>query len=87
MDLCFHLSCTETFSLVTADALAEGVAVVGSEVIDWIPCEWQVNLDDPFEAAAVGREIIGDPNTGEVCYNSLRFICEKNKFEWLEFLT
>lgn len=86
MDVCFHLSCTETFSLVTADALAEGVVVIGSEVIDWLPQEWKVNLDDPFEAASVANKVIHYEKAGEVCYETLKFICEKNKSEWLEFL-
>src|SRR6185437_16742570 len=40
MDLCLQLSQSETFNIVTADAAAEGVPSVVSEVIDWVPQSW-----------------------------------------------
>ncbi|HEX7838977.1 MAG TPA: hypothetical protein VF469_15975, partial [Kofleriaceae bacterium] len=41
VDLVFQVSYTETFNVVTADAIAEGVPVVASDAIDWVPRWWQ----------------------------------------------
>lgn len=86
MDICFHLSMTETFSLVSADAMIEGVPVVGSEAIDWLPERWKVNLDDVAEAADVGRGLLFDPKTPTIAREAINKICDANEIIWREFL-
>lgn len=39
MDVCMQVSYTETFNIVTADAVAAHVPIVASEQIDWLSCE------------------------------------------------
>lgn len=81
-DIAFHLSCSETFNLTTADCLAEMVPVVGSEVITWLPRGWTANLDEPEAAADVGFRLLHDHTTAYKGYEALRHICETNKGVW-----
>lgn len=84
MDLAFHLSCTETFSLSTADCLAENVPVVGSEVIYWLPKTWQANLDNPEDAARVGYNLLHDVRSPAIGQSALENICVKNEVVWVK---
>jgi len=47
IDLVFQVSYTETFNVVTADAVSEGVPVVASDAIDGVPRWWQARADEP----------------------------------------
>ncbi len=85
-DICFHLSATETFNLTTADALAEGVPVVGSEAIDWLPKTWQANLDDPGAAAEAGRKLLFDHTVPETCARTLANVCANHEASWKTLL-
>lgn len=61
MHLLLQPSYTESFNIVTADGIAEGVPSVVSEAIDWVPSYWQANADDVFDIARVGRQLLSDP--------------------------
>lgn len=54
-------SYTETFNIVTADGVAEGVPSVVSEAIDWAPDHWKASVDDPLDIARAGRSLLNDP--------------------------
>ncbi len=84
MNIAFHLSSTETFSISTADCLAECVPVVGSAAIDWLPPSWIANLDDPGEAASVGSNILHDYRTPDIGLRALRNVCASHELEWLK---
>jgi hypothetical protein len=62
---CQHLllqpSYTETFNIVTADGVAEGVPSVVSEAIDWAPKHWKAETDDALDIARVGLRLLHDP--------------------------
>jgi hypothetical protein len=60
MHLLIQMSTTESFNMVTADGIAEGVPSVVSEAIDWVPTHWRAPMDDAFEVARVGRYLLGD---------------------------
>lgn len=64
MDLCFQLSATETFNLVTADAAAAEVPSVVGESIEWTPRDWCAPVDDPRVAAEVAIRLLADPTAG-----------------------
>jgi hypothetical protein len=64
MDLLISCSYTESFNMVTADGIAEGVASVVSDAIDWVPRHWQAPADDVLAIARVGRYLLFDPNAG-----------------------
>ena len=46
MHLLLQPSYTETFNVVTADGIAEGVASVVSDAIEWAPENWKARCDD-----------------------------------------
>jgi hypothetical protein len=53
-------SMTETFLVVAADAVAEGVPVVGSNVVEWLPKHWQADPDDVEDVVRVGLQLLAD---------------------------
>ena len=55
MHLLLQPSYTESFNMVTADGVAEGVPSVVSEAIDWAPQHWKAMTDDVLDIARVGR--------------------------------
>jgi hypothetical protein len=61
MHLLLQPSYTESFNMVTADGIAEGVPSVVSEAIDWAPKSWSAACDDVLEIARVGRYLLSDP--------------------------
>jgi hypothetical protein len=86
MHLLVQPSYTESFNMVTADGIAEGVPSVVSEAIDWVPRHWQANIDDVLDIATVGRQLIYDPRAP---YEGLVALEQHNRdgFEvWEEFL-
>jgi glycosyltransferase involved in cell wall biosynthesis len=60
MDLLIHPSYTESFNMVTGDGIAQGVPVVGSPAINWLPAEWKADSDDAVEIARIGMKILGN---------------------------
>jgi hypothetical protein len=52
LDVCVSLTSTESFSMVTADALANGIPSVCSRMIPWVPGSWYVDNTDDISAAA-----------------------------------
>jgi len=61
MNLLMQPSYTESFNMVTADGVAEGVASVVSSAIDWAPQDWKADVDDALAIARVGRRLLYDP--------------------------
>ena len=61
MDLLLQPSYTESFNMVTADGVAEGVPSVVSPAIDWAPESWQADPDDTLEISRIGRRLLLDP--------------------------
>ncbi len=61
MHLLLQPSYTESFNMVTADGVAEGVPSVVSPAIDWAPDDWKANVDNVVEIARVGRRLLYDP--------------------------
>jgi len=61
MHLMLQPSYTESFNMVTADGIAEGVPSVVSNAIDWAPDHWKAMMDDVLDIARVGRYLLTDP--------------------------
>jgi hypothetical protein len=51
---------TESFNMVTADGIAEGVPSVVSRAIDWAPEHWKADVDDVLDIARAGRQLLND---------------------------
>lgn len=61
MSILLQPSYTESFNMVTADGIAEGVPTVVSDAIDWVPLYWRARADDVFDIARVARHLLSDP--------------------------
>jgi hypothetical protein len=60
MHLLLQPSYTETFNVVTADGVAEGVASVVSDAIEWAPENWKARRDDVDDIAKTGIRLLRD---------------------------
>lgn len=65
MNLLLQPSYTESFNMVTADGVAEGVPSVVSPAIDWAPEDWKADPDNVCEIARTGRRLLLDPYAAE----------------------
>lgn len=87
MDLCWQLSSTETFNIVTADAAASGVPTVVGEAIDWMPEDFRAPIDDPHAAAEVGARLLADPTAGARARAALEVACHRAWDQWRVYLS
>lgn len=71
MHVLINPSYTESFNMVTADGIAEGVPSVTSDAIDWVPKSWQVSADETVEIARTAIHLITNPNAGKDGLRSL----------------
>lgn len=60
MDLLIQVSYTESFNMVTADGIANGVPSVVSNAIYWAPKSWMARGDDALNVAEVGIKLLRD---------------------------
>jgi hypothetical protein len=60
MHLLLQPSYTESFNMVTADGVAEGLASVVSDAIDWAPDDWKADADDALSIARTARRLLCD---------------------------
>ena len=72
MHLLLQPSYTESFNMVTADGVAEGLASVVSNAIDWAPNDWKANVDDALDIARVGRRLLFDPRAAQDGLSALK---------------
>jgi hypothetical protein len=72
MHLLLQPSYTESFNMVTADGVAEGVPSVVSEAIDWAPDHWKAPNDNVDQIARVARYLLTDPHAPEDGLTALR---------------
>lgn len=71
MHLLLQPSYTESFNMVTADGVAEGVASVVSDAIDWAPGDWKANVDDVLDIARIGGRLLHDPRAAQDGWTAL----------------
>jgi hypothetical protein len=77
MHLLLQPSYTESFNMVTADGVAEGVPSVVSPAIDWAPTDWKADPDNVCEIARTGRRLLLDPYAAEDGLGALeRYVAE-----------
>jgi hypothetical protein len=60
MNLLVAPSYTESFCMCVADGIAEGVASVVSDAIDWAPADWMAPSDDVAQIAKTARRLLSD---------------------------
>lgn len=86
MHLLLQPSYTESFNMVTADGIAEGVPSVVSEAIEWAPAHWKAEVDDVEDIARVGRALLFDPHAAR---HGLRALKQHNAHgvnAWKQYL-
>ncbi len=86
MHLLLQPSYTESFNMVTADGIAEGVPSVVSEAIDWAPEHWKAECDDVLDIARVGRRLLQDDHAARDGFEALKFHNEAGVRAWTAFL-
>jgi hypothetical protein len=72
MQLLLQPSYTESFNMVTADGIAEGVPSVVSSAIDWAPAHWRADVDNASDVARVGRHLLHDPHAAREGLEALK---------------
>ena len=86
MHLLIQPSYTESFNMVTADGVAEGVPSVVSEAIDWAPAHWKAMADDVLDIARVGRHLLTDLHASRDGFEALTHHNHNGLKAWCEFL-
>src|ERR1051326_4036722 len=87
MALLIQPSYTESFSMVTADAIAEGVPVVGTDVLYWLPPHWQAPADQAHEVARVGLSLLQNPHAPREGLEALQGHDAAGTRAWVSYLT
>lgn len=88
MDICMQMSFTETFNIVTADAVNENIPVVVSPAVNWISPVYQA---DPLSVnSQVGKLLIAyklsPTGVQEVNKEGLRKYNQASQHKWLDYL-
>jgi glycosyltransferase involved in cell wall biosynthesis len=86
MHLMFQPSFTESFNIVSADGVAEGVPSVVGEAIDWCPIHWIAPADDANHMATTGMHLLSDYNSVQEGREALKRYVENGKHSWMEYL-
>jgi len=86
MHLLLQPSYTESFNVVTADGVAEGVPSVVSDAIDWAPAAWKAPVDDASAMARVGRKLLKSRWAAGQGLAALRAHNKRAMAAWGEFL-
>jgi hypothetical protein len=86
MHLLLQPSYTESFNMVTADGIAEGVPSVVSEAIDWAPKSWIAACDDVLEIAHAGRRLLSDPFAAADGFQALTEHNASGLASWKQYL-
>jgi len=61
MHLSMSVSFDETFCVVAADGIAEGVPSVTSSALEWTPSSWWAECEDPSDIMRVGIGLVQNP--------------------------
>ena len=86
MHLLMQPSFTESFNVVTADGIAEGVASVVSSAIDWVPEDWSANSDDATEIAKKGIYLLNNAYAATDGQEAIRKYVHDGYEHWKKYL-
>lgn len=86
MHLLLQPSYTESFNMVTADGVAEGVPSVVSDAIDWAPDDWKANVDDVLDIARIGRRLVLDHHAAHEGFRALESYVADGVHSYKHFL-
>jgi hypothetical protein len=86
MHLLLQPSYTESFNVVTADGVAEGVPSVVSDAIEWAPESWKAQVDDAGDIARVGLRLLASRRAAKDGLAALRRHNRTAFDHWREFI-
>lgn len=86
MDLLLQPSYTETFNVVSADGVVEGVPSVVSHAIEWAPARWKAEVDDAGDLTRVGINLLHDQHAAEDGRQALANYVEHGIKVWKHYL-
>jgi glycosyltransferase involved in cell wall biosynthesis len=86
MDLTLQPSFTETFNIVTADSVAEGVPAVVSHAVEWAPESWKAHPDEIGEIARIGCALLASPTSAEEGLRALERYSTASLDLWKRYL-
>jgi hypothetical protein len=86
MHVLLNVSYTESFCMVAADGIAEGVASVVSEAIDWTPADWMASVDDASAIASVAHRLLYDTHAVDHGQHKLRQYVNHGVPQWVAYL-
>ncbi len=86
MHLLLQPSFTESFNIVSADGVAEGIASVVSDVIEWAPNHWKASPDNTEQIARVGLHLLHDNHTGRDGLRALEAHNEDGVRQWIKWM-
>jgi hypothetical protein len=86
MDLLLQPSYTESYNIVSADGVVEGVPSVVSHAIDWAPHRWKAEVDSAGDVCRVGVALLHDPHAVEDGRRSLETYNNNGIKEWKSYL-
>lgn len=87
MHVLISVSYTESFNMVTADGIAEGVASVVGEAIDWVPEDWSANADSVGDIARAARRMLSDSHAVTEGQEFLRRYVREGSHSWVHYLS
>lgn len=86
MHLLFQPSFDETFNVVTADGVAEGVPSVTASSIEWTPQDWWATCEDPASIVKVGLYLLHDKHAISDGRNALTHYVNQGLERWKDYL-
>jgi hypothetical protein len=86
MHLLLQPSYTESFNIVTADGVAEGVPSVVSSAIDWAPDSWKADVDDAGDIARTGIRLLHSRFAARRGMTALKRHNSRALAAWLDFI-
>jgi hypothetical protein len=86
MNVLMQPSFTESFNMVTADGIAEGVCSAVSEAIDWVPKRWRADSDNANDVAKVAANLLYDGYAVEEGREALLDYVKLGTRIWLDYL-
>jgi glycosyltransferase involved in cell wall biosynthesis len=86
MHVLFQPSFDETFNVVTADGIAEGVPSVSSPSIEWTPDNWHCKPEDPYSLVQIAIALLNDQHAVVEARSKLTAFVLQGLGNWLDYI-
>jgi hypothetical protein len=86
MHVLINVSFTESFCMVVADGISEGVSSVCSSAISWTPDNWMANSDNASDVANVAYRLLFDNHAVDLGQSALRAYVKSGIPMWTSYL-